>query len=451
MGKIRRLGKPWRGSDLPTGRQKGLTMKRYTILLAAVVALTGCNFMQKEKVKSHKQWHQARSRIICSVGEEHLKAGSLDKAQSCAMESLSMNSDHLPARILLAKVLLGKSCHEEAAEQLQHAETLSENLKTDAAAAPRGAEIAYLHGEAMERTGKYAEALRYYQKARALEPSNDAYVMASAEVLVSMGKPKGALELLEVRLQRIGTGGEESMLLLAGEVAMLAGNYARAADFFQQRLDMKQGPDSEKSGRSIRESLAKAHFFAGNYRRTLEQLRILASGLPNSDSSVSRSCWIHIMTGDSYMALNRPREAKVAYEDAVKIEPGDWPVWLSLAKASVADGDGRRGIVAGMRALELTNESTTTGSNKGRLKIAVVTAYAMLMEDRPSDALRILAASARENPNDPTLWCMLGRCYSAQGRNDRAAACYMAALRADPANHLAKNLLAMVGGNSDRN
>ncbi len=420
-------------------------MKHYTILLVAAVAISGCSLMQKEKVKSYKQWHQARSRIICSVGEEHLKSGGLDKAQSCAMESLSLNSDHLPARILLAKVLLGKGCHEEAAKQLEHAKALSENLKTnDTAASPRGAEIAYLHGEALERAGRYADALKCYQKARALAPSNDAYVMASAEVLVSMGKPKGALELLEVRLQRIGAGGEPAMLILAGEVAMLAGNYVRAADFFQQRLDMNQDHDAEKSGRPIRESLAKAHFFAGHYRQTIESLKQL-TGIPeyrNTGNPASRSCWVHIMTGDSYMALNRPRKAKAAYEEAVKIEPGDWPVWLALAKASVADGDGRRGVSAGLRALKLADESTTTGSDKGRLEISVVTAYAMLMEDRSSDAMGVLASSARENPNDPTLWCMLGRCYSAQGRSDRAAACYMAALRADPANSLAKNLIS---------
>ena len=430
--------------------QKGLDMKHYTILLATAVAISGCGLMQKEKVKSYKQWHQARSRIICSVGEEHLKAGSLDKARSCAVESLSLNSDYLPARILLAKVLLGKGYYEEAAKQLQKAETLSVSLKTDgAAAAPRGAKIAYLHGEALERAGRYAEALQRYQKARALEPSNDAYVMASAEVLVSMGKPKGALELLEVRLQRIGAGGEPAMLILAGEVAMLVGNYARAAEFFQQILDMKQGSDSAKSGRPVRESLAKAHFFAGNYRQAIESLKLISdsSVSRSSDSPVLRSCWVHIMTGDSYMALNRPRKAKAAYEEAVQIEPGDWPVWLALAKAAVADGDGRRGLVAGLRALELADDRTTIGGNKGRLEIAVVTSYAMLMENRPNDAMRVLAGSARENPNDPMMWCMLGRCYSAQGRSDRAAVCYMAALRADPKNRLAKNLLTCIEQN----
>ncbi len=423
-------------------------MKHYTILLAMVVAFSGCNFMRKEKVKSYKEWHQARSQIICSVGEEHFKAGSLDKAQSCAMESLSMNSDYLPARMLLAKVLLGRGRYEEAAEQLQKAETLLVNPKTDADTHPMGAEIAYLRGEAMERSGKYAEALQCYQKSRALDPSNDAHVMASAEVLVSMGQPKGALELLEVRLQRIEGGDEPSMLILAGEVAMLAGDYARAADFFQQCLDMSNDRDSDKPGRSVRESLGKAYFFAGNYRQAIESLKQIPD---NSESSPARRGWVRIMMGDSYMALNRPRDAKAEYESAVTIEPGDWPVWLSLAKAAVADGDTRRGITAGLRAMELADpdarRDTTAGGNKGRLEISVVTSYAMLMENRPEDAMKILATSARENPNDPMLWCMLGRCYSARGQTDRAAACYMAALRADPDNYLAKNLLACIEQN----
>ena len=435
-------------------------MKHYPILLAMVVGGTGflacggCNFMHKEKVRSYKEWHQARSQIICSVGEEHFKAGSLDKAQSCAVESLSMNSDYLPARMLLAKVLLGSGRYEEAAKQLQEAEALLANLKPDARqGGSMGAEIAYLRGEALERSGKYAEALQCYQKCRALDPSNDAYVMASAEVLVSMGRPKGALELLEVRLQRIEGGDPSdggSMLILAGEVAMLAGDYARATDFFQQCLDMSNDRNSDKPGRSVRESLAKAHFFAGNYRQAIESLKQVADNVATATGSEPSSCWARIMMGDSYMALNRPRDAKAEYESAVAIEPGDWPLWLALAKAAVADGDARRGITAGLRAMELAESpvaTTTAAGNKGRLEISVVTAHAMLMENRPEDAMKVLAPSARENPNDPMLWCMLGRCYSAKGQTDRAAACYMAALRAapdSPVASLAKNLLACI-------
>jgi cytochrome c-type biogenesis protein CcmH/NrfG len=392
--------------------------------MLVVVAMTGCDQMQKEKIKSHKQWHQARARIICSVGEEHIRGGSLDKAQSCAMESLGMAGDYLPARILLAKVLLGKGCYDQADEHLQKAETLSMAMQKDSSnAPPKGAEIAYLRGEVAERTSRYPEALACYQKARALDPSNDAYLMASAEVLVSMGKPKGAMELLEVRLQRIGTENEPSVLILAGEVAMLTGNYAKAADFFQQY-----------------------------HRQTIESLKVISDSQTSesSDSSVSQSCWVHIMLGDSYMALNRPREAKVAYESAVKIEPSDSKAWLSLTKACVACGDGRRGIVAGLRALELTDNHIDSKDAADRMDISIATACAMLIEKRPTDAMRVLATSAKEHPNDPMLWCMLGRCYSAQGQSDRAAACYMAALRSDPKHKLAKTLLTSTSGSNLR-
>lgn len=452
-------------------------MKHLMTSLVLAVAVSGCGLMKKEKARSYAEWHQARARIICSVGEEHLKAGSLDKAQSCAMESISMAKDYLPARMLLCKVLLGRGSYEEASVQLREAEALSLRLAPDASAAPpKGAEIAYLLGEAMERTGRYAEALKCYQKARALAPASDVYVMASAEVLVAMGRPKGALELLEVRLQRAGPGAgpcvssldaPPSMFVLAGEVAMLTGAYEKAAEFFQQYLDMKSASDADESAKVIRESLAKAHFFAAraaladdspregkrHYRKALKQLQTLASGLSDDSSSASRSSWVYIMTGDSYMALNRPRKAKDAYEEAVKIEPADWPIWLSLAKAAVADGDWRRGVIAGFRALELNDESQAAeGSDpdKGRLEASIVVAYALLMDGKAEEAMRVLAQSARRHPNNPTLWCMLGRCYSARGQDDRAAACYMAALRSDPKHSLARSLLAKREGPGTR-
>ena len=419
-------------------------MKRYRLLAIAtamVVAMTGCGSMQKEKAKSYKEWHQARSRIVCSVGEEHFKAGTLDKAQSCAMESLSLDSNYLPARMLLAKVLLGRGCYQEACEQLLKIELSSlDNENGSSVASIRADEVAYLRGEAMERLGKYPEALQCYQKARVLNPSNDAYVMASAEVMVSMGQLRGALELLEVHLQRIGADIEPSMLVLAGEVAMLAEDYAKASGFFRQRMDMVKGQNAEGSGRFVLESLSKACFFAGDYKGAIESLK----RIPN-DSGQS-SCWALIMMGDSYMALNRPGDAKSAYESAIEIEPGDWPVWLSLAKAAVADGDARRGVTAGLRAMELARDSATTGvTDKRRVDVSVITACAMLMDNRPEDAMKILATSAKDNPEDPMLWCMLGRCYSAMNRSDRAASCYMTALRLEPENHLARSLLACIG------
>ncbi len=443
-------------------------MKKSAILVVLVLSIAGCDHFEKQKVENQRQWHQSRARIICGVGLEHLKAGDFDKALSCATESISLDQEYIPARMLLAKGLLGKGRYSDAAGHLRKIESSVGMSEAEATGAPESvnakAEISYLLGEALEGTGRYAEALRCYQKARTLNPSDDTYVTASAEVLVRMGRPKAALELLEVRLSRTGgvrapgfpkpdapglttvvPDGEimrpesfpsPSIILLAGEVAMLAGAYDRATEFFQQCLDVKP------KDTSVREGLAKAQFFAANYKNCLKTLKILvATGQGDLKSTVvassaggrnSQSSWMYLMMGDCYMALDRPREARIVYETAANIEPDDWQVWVSLAKSAVALGQTRRGILAGRRALHLNSES---------VEAAVILACAMLIEGRPDDAMKILTVPARKHPDDPMLWCMLGKCYSARGFPRQASACYMSALRSDPNHSLAKSLL----------
>jgi len=421
-------------------------MKRLVILVAFIAVLGGCNIKKifhDEKVKNRREWYQARAKIIYGVGMEHLKAGSFDKARSSAIEAIKLDANYVPARVLLAKVLLEDGDNDAAIEQLRRAEALS----------PGDAEAVYLLGQAFERKGKFIQALKQYQKARALDPAKDAYVMASANVLVLMGRTKEALELLDMRLSR--TIGNPAMLLLAGEIAMLNHSPEKAADFFQRCLDQ------EPNSLAVRESLAKAEFFSHHYADALSHLRIIdqqiqkmqASRQDNSGTHQSfhreKKSWVYLMMGDCYMAMNQPWRARRSYEKACQIDPEDWRVWVSLAKSNVAIGPDylQDAIISARRALGLNSQS---------IEAAVILIDALLQQwnsvnrSHPGsicqDAMKVIVPLMQKHPNDPILWCMLGRCYAAGGFPRKAAACYSSALRIDPNNPLAKSLL---GNTSD--
>jgi len=415
-------------------------MKRILILAVVIAVLCGCNIrkvFQEEKARNRREWYQARAKILYGVGVEHLKAGSFDKARTSALEAIKLYPDYVPARVLLAKVLLERGDNADAIEQLRRAQTLS----------PGDAEVAYLLGQALERTGQFIHALKQYQKARALDPARDTYVIASANVLVLMNRPKEALELLDARLTR--TTGSPAILLLAGQIAMLNHSPEKAAEFFQRCLDQ------EPNSLAVRESLAKAEYLCRHYADALSHLKMIDLQLQKrrelrqdnptlqKQPEVEKS-WVYLMMGDCYMALNQPWRARRAYEKACQIEPEDWQVWVRLAKVAVAMGPdyARDAISAARRALGLNNQS---------IEAAVILAGALLKQSHlinqsnplPNwqDAISVLTPALRKHPDNPALWCMLGRCFAAGGFHRKAAACYYSALKIDPNNPLAKRLL----------
>jgi len=389
--------------------QKELNMKRIGLMMAVILLLAGCNFHGKHKAEAYQRWHQARSRVICSVAAEHLKVGQLDKAGTKALEAIRLDGNYLPAHIVLTKVRLEQGRYADALAQLVKAGPLD----------PKNAEIPYLRGVAQEKRGENVEALKAYQQARALDASNDAYAMASAEVLVAMGRPRQALELLKARLAH--RDGNAAMLALAGELAMLVDAPGEGAEFFRRALDAC--PKST----SLLESLAKAYFFAERYDKAVETLTEL---LAHQD----KAGWIYLMMGTCHMRLKRPLDARRAYQAGTDVAPDQAPLWVCLAQAALVLNDAPRAIVAARRALALGE----------CLEASAVLGYAMLREGKPKGAAQVLGEVARKRPDDATVWCALGRCYAAQGRDDQAASCYVRALRSDPEHRLARALLAGV-------
>ncbi len=388
-------------------------MKRIVIAMTLLLLLAGCQQTQmvNERAAAKQRWQSARAVVICGVGNEYLKVGELDKAQANAEEALHLQEDMLAGRILLAKVHLEKGRYGEAAAELQKAQAL----------APHSAQIPYLMGIALEKRGQWDDALESYRQAMAMDESNNAYVMATAEVLVAKGQPKEAFSLLSVRLAK--TEGEAGMLSLTGEAALQADEPAKAAEFYQRALDLR------KDDLTMREGLAKSHYFAGHYNDALVQLRKLAENVEYKD----KVGWVYSMMGDCLLAIGRTADAKSAYELASRLNPGEAQVWVGLAKTALAVKDNDRATLSAKRALAI--EPTLA---EGSLLLG----YAMFRQGQIDGAIQVLETGAKQHPEDSLIRCALGRCYEAKGLNARATDCYAQALKSDPDSALAKGLLA---------
>jgi len=391
-------------------------MKPRVMLLTSLVAasaMVGCAGPHDEaKAEAYQRWYDARAGVLLSTGEDRFRTGDLEGAAGNAREALSMSPQNDQARMLLARVAIEKGSFNRALEYLGE---LAERT-------PEDDRVPYLQGVVHERLGRYEQALRSYEKARAIDPTNPGYVAAAAEVLVALDRADEALGLVETKLPVL----EETAAVhvLAGDLAMLVGRPDRASGHYRhaRRLDPT---DSE-----ILEKLARSLFFTGEYKRAAMYLTDLVGHEP-----YEQCVWAYMMLGDACLALGRNTQAKAAYQRVTELA-GDQPKgWVNLATASLACNDLPRAVLSARRALRLDSGSAEAGAVLG---------YALLAQGKSQEARRILTEAAERHPNDPMLQCLLGRSYSAMGRTDEALTYYRATLKLDPDNLVAREMVSQL-------
>lgn len=404
---------------LKTDRQgKRRRLAKAGLMAAVIFGLCGCGVFNPEdsqRVEAYKRWHSARAHMAVGVGNEHLRTGELEKARAKAVEALTLDAEYVPGHLLLARVQLEAGEYAEAAEQLKRVEAL----------ASQNAQIPYLMGVAMENRGDYAAALECYQKARALDGVNDSYVQAMAECLVAMGRQRQALDLLEDRANKSNPGVE--LIALAGEVATMLDEHARAADYYQRCLDLSPG------SLSLRESLTRAQFLAGQHGEALENLRRLEAH-PNYRQ---KAAWVYAMMGDAQLTLNRAAEARASYQTAAELQPANAARWAALAKAALALSDDALATQSAKRALNVADDCA---------EASLVLGYVLARQKQWKQAVEVLAPAARRHEQDAAVVCLLGRCHAALGEKQLATACYEQVLRHYPRHALARSLLNEAAG-----
>jgi len=386
-------------------------MKCRTIFIAMMATtLAGClNRMPKISADARSRMDHARAQVDLGVGEEYLKVGQLDKARDKAERALLLDKDYFEARLLLGKVLIEQGQYALAAMEL--------GIACDQR--PRSAEASFLLGVAYEKSGRLDEALVSYRKALVLNPGDMGAVMACTEVLVAMGKIRQAQLYVQSYLDRAGD--EAGLFELAGRLAAMQDDHAKAAQYYQHAHDI------DPKNVRYRGALAKAQFFANQYAQAEETLLAL-SQLKDYDPPY----WVFAMLGDCCMAQGKVYQARDAYQEATDRNPSVAGLWSNLAKASLALGDIPGAISAARCALQLDADS---------LEATMLLGYAMLRNGEARRAGALLAAAADRHGQNVILQCLLGRSYAAAGNKALAQRCYAAALQAEPDNQLARRLL----------
>jgi len=384
------------------------------LLAGAVIAvLTGCNSAPNEqktqREEANKQWNQARAGVMHNLAKDQFQVGNFDKARSTVDEALNVDPESVQLYVLSARIAIEQNRLDLADKQLAEARKRDE----------KNADALYLSGVVAQRWQKPEQALDFYTKASEAHPTELAYLLARSEMLVMLNRRPEAISALQDKLVYF----EHSAAIrdAVAQIHMQDKRYTQAADLFRQ-ASILAGDDL-----SIRERLATAQFFAGDYKAATETLNKLLLKEPYTDRGD-----LFMLFGESQLAINRNVEARQAFEKATDLDSSSVTAWLGLTKAALALNDIRRAEGAVRRAVSLSPELAD---------VHLMLGYVRLKQDRADDAIRSFQTANSLDPKDSVSLCMIGHVLEKQGRYDEALSWYARALKVNPQDELALRLM----------
>lgn len=383
------------------------------IVVAAGVLLAGCgNKLAESRQQAYENWNHVRAQAVCAQAAEHLRLGQLKLACKRAREAIVLDEDYHVARIVLAKAYIERGQYTSAAVELRR--VLRQRLDS--------AEALYLLAVADEKSGKLTDALAEYRRAYELDDTNFQAVLAAAEVLVALNKPREAREYLQGHLDR--ADGDPAAYELAGRLAMMNQDYAAAARHFRSACEI------DMDNPNYVEALGLALVYAGQLDQAKAQLtyrtELPARPIP---------AWVYTMLGDCHLADSEFVAARQAYREACDLVPDEPAAWVDLAKACLAVRDSSGAIEAATRAL---------AADADCFEAYLVKGYALLQGGEPARAIEVLRSASGADTNDYTLLCVLGQAYQKVGNLNEARRCYRRAAQLSPDGPLGQALLADV-------
>jgi len=406
--------------------------------IAATLFLTGCESEHKKFAEPAKQdWEKAQLGIMYQVAEQEYKVGDYDKCRDALAKMLAVKAPFAPMHILMAKVDLEGGSLDDAASQLKTASTIT----------PNDPEAYYLLGVVYQRWQKFETAADYYDQAAAKKPDQAIYVLASAEMKISLGQLDEARQYLLDKMMYFDQSAAIRVAL--ARIAMLKADYAEAAK------DYRDATLLVPEDKNIRWSYASALFDAGKYNdsaRILEDLRsdppvpakaleVSAKAGQTSDTATDEQAQqavkvsLLMMLGESYINLQRPIDARDCFQEAARLKPDSTAAYLSLGKACLLTNELNLTLAATQRVLR-------TEPNNVDAKILM--GAVQQKQKKWSDALDTLSGAAKLDPKNSTILCMQGLSEIQLGKDNEAAGYLEKAVAVNPTDAWANELLLKV-------
>jgi tetratricopeptide (TPR) repeat protein len=388
--------------------------KLIPLALLGTLAVGGCQSGGKkelsQKEKAYNKWNDARGGVLFSLAKQQFEAGNLADARKTIDQAAGLSPENVNVRLLSARISIEQGRLDVALKELDEIRAKD----------PQNAEADYLTGVIYQRWQRPQEALRFYVQASEKAPSELAFVLARAEMLVAQGRNEQALDLLQGKLVYFENSGP--IRDGVGQLLAAQGKHKEAVTVLRQAHIL--APDDE----GIREHLALAYFYAAEYRDAAS----LIERIVKEDRYKDRADLLTVL-GESLLLTDRARDARENFMAAANLRPGDAHIWFNLGKVALELGDTRRAEMSVKKGLAL--EPNTA---EGQLLLG----YLRLKQEKLDDALAAFRSAGALDKNDTVSICMVGYVLEKQGKHADALREYGRALRLNPNEPMAATLMA---------
>jgi len=401
--------------------------KRLILGFALTLIAAGCAGTSKQptpKEEAIENWNTTRAAVLLSVARDQYASGAFDKCRQTLGEAERMDANDGTVHIFMAKIDIEQGQFEAADTELTNARTLINKPFGDAKVDDKSlAEADYLSGVIYQRWQQPEKALDFYKNANEKAPTELSYLMAKAETLVSLGRQAEAMTVLRARIVYF----EHSAVIRDAVGMLLVQEHkpAEAADMFR-RAGILAPEDL-----SIREHLALALFQTRDYASASDILEELVK-----EPAYTKRTDILLTLAECQLNTGRPAAARSTAQQVCELEPGNGVAWLTLAKISFQLGDLTRAESDLRRSILIDADASQTHLLLGYLHLRQNQFQAALDNFRKASAL---------DATDPTSLCMIGYTLKKLGRDSEAQTVYAQALKLDPKDSLATQLMADTG------
>lgn len=378
------------------------------------IAAPGCashgHYTAAHKSGAKEKLEAVKAASEFTMAKDSFLAGDLEKGLQHVDYSLSLKESVAISHILRGRILM----------EMGDLEGANRSLSRGAEIDPKNPEAPYYNGILSERLNQPKLAQGFYQKAAELDPQNAQYVVSAAEMLIAQGELDAAEQYLKDRTQlyQYNSGLRQTL----GHVELLKGNAEQAAGLFNEARLLAPNDSG------ILEDLVRAQMASGRWGEAEFNLQRL---LKDDKDGVRRDL-IH-MRAQCLVQLDRVGEARQLFLKLTSDQAGagDADAWVGLGEVALSLKDLPRVKNCASRVIALAPE---------RAEGYTLRAMYLQRSGDVTGAARVLEAAPRSARNADSL-VMLGMLRQDLGQRDGARQAYAEALRNDPQNQNAAQLL----------
>jgi tetratricopeptide (TPR) repeat protein len=359
--------------------------------------------------KANARWHELRSNSMLKLAQQQFDTGDLDQSEKTLVEAIGIDPANAPLHVLAGRIAIEHGELERAHDRFERALELN----------PKEVAALYYQGLVYQRWQQYQKAYDAYEKAYTIQSDNISFLLAMGEMLVSLGKPNDAIALLEKKVTFFDQNSAIRSAL--GQLYYMKRDYPRAVEYLKQASNL--APDNLQ----MIENLANAQVMAGQYAEAVRHLERLV----NEPAEHGRAD-IQQLLAMAYERSGRLDDAAHVYVQLTRNDPRNVAVWARLASLSLLRDDTSSALAAANRVMALDG---------ARPDGYIIAALVWQKRGRYDQAVRLFDRAASLSPTNVDPVILRGIAQEHAGNKAAAASSYQEALRLDPKDIRAKNLL----------